>query len=75
MISSIGPMEIGILLLIALCVFGPKRLPELGQSLGKGIRGFTGSLKGEDEAAAVDRAVDAGARVDLGAGDASKAPR
>ncbi len=36
-----------IVLIIALVVFGPKRLPELGRSLGKGIREFRGSLSGE----------------------------
>jgi len=47
---SIGPMEIGIVLVIALIVFGPKKLPELGSSLGKGIREFKGSIgAGEDE--------------------------
>ena len=45
---SIGPMEIGIVLLIALIVFGPKKLPELGSSLGKGIREFKGSISGGD---------------------------
>jgi len=45
---NIGPMEIGIVLLIALIVFGPKKLPELGKSLGKGIREFKGSI-GNDE--------------------------
>jgi len=49
MIPNIGPMEIGIVLVIALVVFGPKRLPELGNSLGKSIRGFGKSLKGEDD--------------------------
>ena len=44
---NIGPMEIGIVLIIALVVFGPKRLPELGKSLGKGIREFKGSIGGE----------------------------
>jgi sec-independent protein translocase protein TatA len=34
-------------LIIALIVFGPKRLPELGRSLGKGIREFRGSLGGD----------------------------
>jgi sec-independent protein translocase protein TatA len=51
MMSNIGPMEIGIVLVIALVVFGPKRLPELGSSLGQGIRGFGKGIKGEDEAA------------------------
>jgi sec-independent protein translocase protein TatA len=49
---NIGPMEIGIVLIIALIVFGPKKLPDLGHSLGKGIREFKGSLTGEDEAPA-----------------------
>ena len=34
----IGPWEIAILLVIVLLVFGPKRLPEMGKSLGKGMR-------------------------------------
>ncbi len=37
---SVGPMEIVIFLIIALLVFGPKRLPELGRSVGKGMREF-----------------------------------
>ena len=44
---NIGPMEIMIVLVIALVVFGPKRLPELGKSVGKGIREFRGSVSGE----------------------------
>jgi sec-independent protein translocase protein TatA len=46
---NIGPMEILVVLIIALVVFGPKRLPELGQSVGKGIREFRGSLSGEHQ--------------------------
>ena len=42
-------MEILVVLLIALIIFGPKRIPELGQSLGKGIREFKASLEGSDE--------------------------
>ena len=41
---NIGPLEIGIVLVIALMVFGPKKLPELGKSLGNGIREFKGSI-------------------------------
>jgi sec-independent protein translocase protein TatA len=50
---NIGPMEIAIVLIIALIVFGPKRLPELGKSLGKGIQEFKGTIGGDkhDEAA------------------------
>lgn len=44
MIPNIGPLEIGILLVVALLVFGPKRLPELGGSLGRGIRSFRGAF-------------------------------
>jgi sec-independent protein translocase protein TatA len=40
-------MEIGIVLIIALVVFGPKKLPELGRSLGKGLREFKGSISDE----------------------------
>jgi len=46
---NIGFPEIVVLLIIALIVFGPKRLPELGKSLGKGIREFRGSVSGENE--------------------------
>ncbi|MET0512063.1 MAG: twin-arginine translocase TatA/TatE family subunit [Thermoleophilaceae bacterium] len=45
---SIGPLEIAVILVVALVVFGPKRLPELGKSMGKGIREFKGSLVLED---------------------------
>jgi sec-independent protein translocase protein TatA len=48
MLPNIGPLEIVVVLIIALIVFGPKRLPELGRSLGKGIREFRGSLSGDD---------------------------
>ena len=38
-----------VVLVIALLVFGPKRLPELGKSLGNGIREFKGSISGEND--------------------------
>jgi sec-independent protein translocase protein TatA len=44
---NIGPLELAIVLIIALVVFGPKRLPELGRSLGRGIREFRGSIGGD----------------------------
>ena len=53
MMGNIGPMEVLVVLVIALVVFGPKRLPDPGHSLGKGIREFKGSVTGEtDEPAA-----------------------
>lgn len=48
---GIGPIEIVILLLVALIVFGPKRLPEMGRSLGRGMREFKDSISGRDEPA------------------------
>lgn len=45
---NVGPLEIGIVLVIVLIIFGPKKLPDLGHSLGKGIREFKGSIGGED---------------------------
>jgi sec-independent protein translocase protein TatA len=47
--GNIGLPEIAIVLVIALLVFGPKRLPELGQSLGRGIREFKGSISGDHD--------------------------
>jgi sec-independent protein translocase protein TatA len=44
---NVGPLELIVVLIIALIVFGPKRLPELGRSLGKGIREFRGSVSGD----------------------------
>ena len=43
--------ELGLLLLVVLLVFGPKRLPEMGRSLGKGMREFKDSISGKDEPA------------------------
>jgi sec-independent protein translocase protein TatA len=45
---SIGPLELGIILLIILIVFGPKRLPGLGRQLGSGMREFKESITGKD---------------------------
>jgi sec-independent protein translocase protein TatA len=50
---GIGPLELIIVLVIALVIFGPKRLPDLGRSLGSGMREFkdsiTASSKSEDD--------------------------
>lgn len=46
---NVGPMEIILVLIVALIVFGPKKLPELGKSLGKGINEFKGSISGESD--------------------------
>jgi len=44
--SNIGPTEIILLLLVALLLFGAKRLPEIGKSLGTGMREFKDSVSG-----------------------------
>ncbi|UGS39294.1 Sec-independent protein translocase subunit TatA/TatB [Capillimicrobium parvum] len=49
MFNQIGPLEIGIVLLIVLLIFGPKRLPGLGKSLGTGMREFKDSITGKDD--------------------------
>ena len=41
-------MEMIVVLVVALIVFGPKRLPDLGRSLGSGMREFKSSVTGED---------------------------
>ena len=43
---GIGIWEIAVLLLVALLVFGPKRLPEMGRGLGRGMREFKDSVSG-----------------------------
>jgi sec-independent protein translocase protein TatA len=48
MFNQIGPLEIGIVLVIVLLIFGPKRLPGLGKSLGTGMREFKDSITGKD---------------------------
>ena len=46
---NVGPMELIVILAIALIVLGPKKLPEVGKSLGKGMREFKDSLQGESD--------------------------
>jgi sec-independent protein translocase protein TatA len=58
---GIGPLELIIVLVIVLVVFGPKRLPDLGRSLGSGMREFKDSItasskSSDDEPAAVPAA-------------------
>ncbi len=53
---GIGPLELIIVLVIVLVIFGPKRLPGLGRSLGTGMREFKDSLSGKDGDAEKDQA-------------------
>lgn len=55
---GIGIWEILILLLVLLLVFGPKRLPEMGRSLGKGMREFKDSIGGKEHPEESDEAAE-----------------
>jgi sec-independent protein translocase protein TatA len=46
---EIGIAGLVVILIVALLVFGPKRLPEIGRSLGKGMREFKDSITGDDK--------------------------
>jgi sec-independent protein translocase protein TatA len=49
MFGSLGPQELLIILLIVIIIFGAKKLPDLGKSLGEGIKNFKGSVSGKDK--------------------------
>ena len=46
---GIGPMEIVVVLVIALLILGPKKLPEMGRSLGTGMRSFKDAVSGDGD--------------------------
>jgi sec-independent protein translocase protein TatA len=47
--SSIGPLEIILIIVVLLVIFGSRRLPSLGRSLGTGMREFKESITGDDK--------------------------
>ncbi|HEV2728445.1 MAG TPA: twin-arginine translocase TatA/TatE family subunit [Terriglobales bacterium] len=51
------PMHLLLIFGIALLVFGPKKLPELGKGIGEGIRGFKSAMKAEEENQANTKAI------------------
>ena len=55
---NIGPMELIIVLIIALVIIGPKKLPDVGRSMGRGMREFKGAISGDhdDETPALTQA-------------------
>ncbi len=61
------PMHLLVIIGIALIVFGPKKLPELGKGLGDGIRGFKAAIAGQD------KEVVSGNKADKAAEDSQKA--
>jgi sec-independent protein translocase protein TatA len=64
-VGPIGPLELGIILLIVIVVFGPKRLPGIGRSLGEGMREFKDSVTGgksEEEPQKLDPAPEPAAK-------------
>lgn len=64
MLGLDNPLHIAFILLLVLLVFGAKRLPEMGKSLGAGLRGFKESINGEGHAEQLTAATDAGVPVD-----------
>jgi sec-independent protein translocase protein TatA len=53
---NLGPWEIVILVVVLLLVFGSRRLPEIGRSVGKGMREFKNSVTGKDEEETLEEA-------------------
>jgi sec-independent protein translocase protein TatA len=54
MLGLENPLHIAIVLVVVLLLFGAKRLPEMGRSLGSGLRGFKESISGESPSAPVE---------------------
>ena len=69
---NIGPLEIVIVLVIVLLIFGPKRLPDLGRSLGRGMREFKDSVTGKDDEPKLPAAADTTAPVEPARTEASE---
>ncbi len=61
-IFGLGPLELGLILLVVLILFGPKRLPQLGKSLGKTMKAIRDGVDGSDEEESVDAIPDAPAK-------------
>lgn len=53
-IGGLGPVELIIILVIVLLIFGPMKLPQIGDALGKSVKSFRSAISGKDEAAPVD---------------------
>jgi len=55
MFGSFGPMELVLILLIVVVIFGASKLPQLGRGLGEGISNFRDGLKGKDDSKALPK--------------------
>ena len=51
---NVGPMELLVVLIVALVIFGPKRIPEMGRSIGHGMREFKNSISGNESKSEVE---------------------
>ena len=69
MLGLENPLHLALLLLVLLLVFGAKRLPDLGRSLGSGLRGFKESVSGEKVATPEEDLTPAGAIPEQSAAD------
>jgi sec-independent protein translocase protein TatA len=49
LLGPVGPQELLLILLIVIVIFGARKLPELGKSLGEGIKNFKSSISGKDK--------------------------
>lgn len=71
---NVGPIEIIVVLLILLVIFGPKRIPELGRSVGQGMRNFKQSVTGRDSGDERRRLETESASPGAGAGTRTREP-
>ncbi len=53
--GTVGPQELLLVLLIVIIIFGAKKLPDLGKSLGESIKNFKGSISGKEKDAEKDK--------------------
>ncbi len=60
MFQRLGPMEIGLILVVILIIFGVGRLPQVGEAIGKGIRGFKKALREDDDVTKSNAKADTG---------------
>ena len=72
--QSIGPTELIIVLVIVLVIFGPKRLPGLGRSLGSGMREFRDSVTGKGTDRDIDDDADTRSQANAALGRSEESP-